>query len=99
LGPHIENLSKRVKRVTSREDRANLGDSSLHDHKIGVIDIQLYRLEQTKYSLLLNLVAVENILRYIRQSNLNCDDTWVDSVHITTKLNNLPSQSDLLAVF
>jgi hypothetical protein len=42
----------------------------LHDEEIGIVDIQLYALEQGLNGVLLRFVAIEKVLGNIRKRNL-----------------------------
>ena len=49
---------------------AHLGDTTLHDEEIGVVDVELHTLEQRLDSLLCHFVAIEEVLGYIGDGNL-----------------------------
>ena len=48
-----------------------LGDSPLHDQEIWIVNIKLHTLKQAMNLMLLNLVAIDQILRDIREGNLS----------------------------
>ena len=50
-----------------------LGNTALHDYKIGIIDIELDGLKECLDSLLWGLVSIQKIFGDIRQCNL---DEW-----------------------
>ena len=47
-----------------------LSDTPLHDQEVGVVDVELYTLKEGLHGLLRGLVAIEEVLGEIRDSNL-----------------------------
>ena len=48
----------------------NLRDPTLHNQEVGVVDVELYALEQGLDGMLLRLVAIEEIFRDVRECDL-----------------------------
>lgn len=48
----------------------HLRDSPLHDYEVRVVNVQLYRLKQAQYSLLLHLMPIEDVFGDVGQGDL-----------------------------
>ena len=48
----------------------NLGDATLHDQEIRIVDVQLNALKEILDSLLSRLVPIQQVFRYVGERNL-----------------------------
>ena len=61
---------KRERAFRENEEIAYLGDTALHNQEVWIVDVELDALEDSSDSLLCGLVAIQDVLRVVRDSNL-----------------------------
>ena len=69
---HVQDLKTVTLRMNAWIAHKNmyLSDTPLHDQEVGVVDVELYTLKEGLYGLLRRLVAIEEVLGKIGNSNL-----------------------------
>jgi hypothetical protein len=54
----------------ARGEIRDLGDATLHNEKVGVVDIELDALEESLHSLLLSFMAIKDVFRHVWKRDL-----------------------------